>query len=120
MALSSAPITPTRPGAPSRVIQGSFVGGRPKIVQAAPLAPAPARPQVPGPVQGCQVPPATSILAGRPSTGAVQPMLRPGQLQDQVGDLVQIGDALVRPRALRRRQTLDGGLAFIGGRGQVV
>ena len=81
MTPSFAPITPTSPGAPSRVIQGFFVGGRPKTIQASALpVPAPVRPPVPGPVQGCRVPATAPIPAGRPGTGAVQPVLRPGQL----------------------------------------
>ena len=55
------PTLPHRPGGPSRVIQGSFPGGRPRLPQAA--APAPPQP----------VP-----VAARP---AVQPASRPGPVQ---------------------------------------
>ncbi len=64
MTPSSGPILPNHAGGPSRVIQGYFPGGKPRIIQAAPAMPA--RPSIPAPVQV------------RPATGALQPA-RPGQ-----------------------------------------
>ncbi len=61
---------PHRAGASSRVIQGFFPGGRPRIIQS---SPAPV-----SPVQARPVSPPAPLLPGRPATGALQPALRPG------------------------------------------
>jgi len=79
MTPSPGPIQPHHAGAPSRVIQGFFPGGRPRIVQASPAPTAPVRPQVPGPVQARPASPPAPLVPGRPATGALQPSLRPGQ-----------------------------------------
>src|SRR5271157_5441618 len=79
MTPSPGPIQPHHAGAPSRVIQGFFPGGRPRIVQASPAPAAPARPQVPAPVQARPASPPAPLVPGRPATGALQPSLRPGQ-----------------------------------------
>ena len=77
MTRSSGPITPTRPGAPSRVIQGFFPGGRPNILQASPAPAAPIRPQVPGPVQARLVSAPAPILPTPVRPGALQPAMPP-------------------------------------------
>ncbi len=79
MTPSPGPIQPHHAGSPSRVIQGFFPGGRPRIVQASPAPVAPARPQVPAPVQARPGSPPAPLLPGRPVIGALQPLLRPGQ-----------------------------------------
>ncbi len=79
MTPSPGPIQPQHPGAPSRVIQGFFPGGRPRIVQASPAPLAPVRPLVPAPVQARPASPPVPLFPGRPATGALQPLLRPGQ-----------------------------------------
>ncbi len=79
MTPSPGPIQPHHAGSPSRVIQGFFTGGRPRIVQASPAPVAPARPQVPTPVQARPGSPPAPVLPGRPATGALQPALRPCQ-----------------------------------------
>ena len=79
MNLSSGPINAPPAGAPARVIQGSFPGGRPKILQASPAPAAPVRPPTPTPVLARPVSPAGPIMPGRPAMGALQPALRPGQ-----------------------------------------
>jgi Domain of unknown function (DUF4157) len=76
MTPSPGPIHPNSAGTPSRVIQGFFPGGRPRIVQAS-LAPvAPVRPRLSAPIPAS---PPTPLVPGRPATGALQPLLRPGQ-----------------------------------------
>jgi Domain of unknown function (DUF4157) len=67
MTSSRIPIAPPRPGAPSRVIQGYFPGGKPRIIQASSAAEASARPPAPAPIQA------------RPATGVLQPSLSTGQ-----------------------------------------
>jgi hypothetical protein len=79
MTPSPGPVQPHHAGAPSRVIQGSFAGGRPNIIQASPPPAAPVRPPVPAPVQARPAAPPAPIVPGRPVIGAVQPALRPGQ-----------------------------------------
>ena len=79
MTPSPDPIQPHYAGSPSRVIQGSFPGGQPRIVQASPAPVAPVRPQVPAPVQARPGSPPAPLLPGRPVIGALQPLLRPGQ-----------------------------------------
>ncbi len=79
MTPSPSPIQPPRAFARSRVIQGFFPGGRPRIVQPSPAPAAPVRPQVPAPVQARPASPSASLVPGRPATGALQPLLRPGQ-----------------------------------------
>ena len=70
----------TRPGAPSRVIQGFFPGGRPSILQPATGPVAPIRPQVTAPVEAGPASPPAPMLTGRQATGSLQPALRPGQV----------------------------------------
>jgi len=70
---SNGPIQPHHAGAPSRVIQGFFPGGKPRIIQAA-TAPAPVRPPAAAPIQARPASLPAPILPG-----ALQPALRPGQ-----------------------------------------
>ncbi len=79
MTPSPGPIQPHHAGAASRVIQGSFPGGRPNIIQASPAPATPVRPTVPAPVHAPPASPPLPIMPGRPVIGAVQPSLRPGQ-----------------------------------------
>jgi len=79
MTPSPGPIHPHHACGPSRVIQGSFPGGRPRIVQASPAPAAPVQPQAPAPIQARPGSPPAPVLPGRPATGALQPALRPGQ-----------------------------------------
>ena len=67
MTPSTEPITASRPGVVSHVIQGSFPGGRPRILQASPLPAAPV--QSPPPVQVRPLPVRAPILPGRPAMG---------------------------------------------------
>jgi Domain of unknown function (DUF4157) len=71
-------IHPRNAGAPSRVIQGFFPGGRPRIVQASPAPVGPFRPQSSAPVQDRPGFLPTPLVPVRPATGALQPSLRPG------------------------------------------
>ncbi len=79
MTPSLSPIQPRHAGSPSRVIQGFFPGGRPRIIQATPAPVAPVRPPVPAPVQPRPASPPAPLLPGRPATGDLQPSPRPGQ-----------------------------------------
>ena len=67
MTRSPGSIRPNWVGGPSRVIQGYFPGGKPRVLQASPAPVAQVRPPTPVP-----------ILPGRSATGALQPA-RPGQ-----------------------------------------
>ncbi len=71
------PIMTSRPGVPSRVIQGFFPGGHPKIIQASPAPAAPVRPQVATQVRPASRP--APIAPGRSAPGALQPARHPGQ-----------------------------------------
>ena len=77
MSPSCGPFPVSHPGVSSRVIQGSFPGGRPKVIQASPLPAVPARPPAPVPVRSLSAP--APILPGRPATGAFQAAQRPGE-----------------------------------------
>jgi hypothetical protein len=79
MARSPGPISPHHAGAPSRVIQGLFPGGRPRIVQASPAPAAPVRPQVPAPILARPGSPPAPLVPGRPASGALQPAPLRGQ-----------------------------------------
>src|SRR5208337_1967589 len=79
MTPSPGPIQPHHAGSPSRVIQGFFPGGRPRIIQASPAPVVPVRPQAPAPVQARPASPSPPLVPGRPATGALQPAPRPGQ-----------------------------------------
>ena len=79
MTTSPGPIQPHHAGAPCRVIQGFFPGGRPRIAQATPVPMAPVRPQVLAPVQARLGSPPAPLLPGRATTASLQPSLRPGQ-----------------------------------------
>jgi len=79
MTLSNGPIVLHRTGGPSRVIQGFFPGGQPRLPQLATAGTPPpsATPPRPNPVQARQ--PATvqpAIVPGRP--GAILPASKPG------------------------------------------
>jgi hypothetical protein len=78
MTHSSGPVHSHHVGGPSRVIQGFFPGGKPRIIHASPAPAAPVRPPAPGSLQprSALVPP--SILPGRPANGALQPATRSG------------------------------------------
>jgi len=79
MTPAPGPIHPHRPGGPSRVIQGFFPGGKPRIIQASPAPATPVRPPAPVPLQARAAFAPTPILPARPANGALQPSLRPGQ-----------------------------------------
>jgi Domain of unknown function (DUF4157) len=79
MTPSPGPIHPHTAGSPSRVIQGFFPGGWPRIVQASPAAVSPIRPPLSAPVQARPAFPPAPIAPGRPATGSLQPSLHPGQ-----------------------------------------
>jgi len=64
MTPSPGPIQPHHAGSPSRVIQGFFPGGRPRIVQASPAPVAAVRPPVPVPVQARPASPPAPVLPG--------------------------------------------------------
>jgi hypothetical protein len=67
------PVIPDRPGGPSRVIQGFFAGGQPRLPQPAPVV-APLPRPVPVPARPAAVQPA--VLPCRPVP--IQPAARPG------------------------------------------
>ena len=72
------PVTSSGRGVLSRVIQGFFPGGRPRILQPSLAPAAPIRPQVP--VQVWPASPPVSTRHGRSAaTGALQPALRAGE-----------------------------------------
>jgi Domain of unknown function (DUF4157) len=79
MTSSPGPIQPHHAGTASRVIQGFFPGGRPRIVQAFPAPVGPFRRQVSPPVPARPDAPPTPVVPGRPATDALQPALRPCQ-----------------------------------------
>src|SRR5262245_40863523 len=105
-----APVLPHRSGGPSRVIQGSFPGGRPRFAQPAALVtprpvPAAAPPTVQPAVRPGAVPPVAR--PGTP-TGRPQPILpnvaRPGAVQPSGGNAFAVPPGFqLRPSALGQR-----------------
>ena len=79
MTQSPGPISPHQTGSPSRVIQGFFASGRPRIVQASSAPMAAVRPEPPAPIQNRPGSPPASLVPGSHATGALQPAQRPGQ-----------------------------------------
>jgi hypothetical protein len=73
----SSTIPPGGPGRPSRVIQGFFPGGQPRILQPAVASPvAPVAPSRPAPVQARPAGFRPPVVPGLPNP--IQPTLRPG------------------------------------------
>ena len=92
---SVSPIHPHHAGGPSRVIQGYFPGGRPRIVQATPASATPSRPQAPASVQAS---PGTPLRPRAP-----QPILpqraTPSAVQPHAGDAFPLpGNLTLKPR----------------------
>jgi hypothetical protein len=79
MTPSPGPITASSPGGPSRVIQGYFPGGRPRIVQASAAPRAPVEPRLPGGGPARPGFPPEPIVPGHPRTRTLQPVLGPGR-----------------------------------------
>src|SRR6516165_8210689 len=73
MTTSSLPIHPHRASGPSRVIQGYFPGGKPRIIQASLAPEARVRPPTPAPLQArpALAPPPT--MPGRPAARPILP-----------------------------------------------
>ena len=78
MTLTPGPIHPHHAGGPSRVIQGFFPGGRPRIIQASPGAVSPVRPQAQAQLQARTVSAPAPIVPGRPRGGALLPAVGAG------------------------------------------
>ena len=101
-----APVPPQRPGGPSRVIQGSFPGGQPRLPRPAAAPPPPATTTArPAAMQRAVVPgrPKPVQPAARP-----QPILpnapRPGAMQPSAGNAFAVPPGFqLRPSALGRR-----------------
>ena len=72
MTFSPSPIKPHHSGARSRVIQGFFPGGKPRVVAAAPAPPALVRPPAPAPVQARRVAAQAPIVPGGRTARAAQ------------------------------------------------
>jgi GNAT superfamily N-acetyltransferase len=104
MTPSSGPIHPHHAGGPSRVIQGFFPGGKPRIIQASPTPMTPVRPPAPAPLQAGPALAPAPIPPGRPVIGTLQPATRPGQPQRPILPTNRLQARTLRPAVPVRPQ----------------